>query len=92
MLNQKLNQSLRLECSYFILLHIRICIINQCIVIEQETYVFIHGGITLQQKSKFTIIIKHSKSVQNKYRDTVSYCLCGIAILSRYIFSGDTQL
>ena len=28
--------------SYFILLHIRICLINQCIVIEQETSVFIH--------------------------------------------------
>ena len=29
-------------------------VINQCIVIEQETFVFIHGSITLQQKSKCT--------------------------------------
>lgn len=53
---------------------------------------YFHSWEYILQQNFIFSFWKHSKSVNVKYRDTVSYRQFGIAIVSRYVFSGDTQL
>ena len=68
---------------FFIFCGIRIYIINQHIVIEQVSFIYINGK-SIEQKNHNLFNIVQSKSVSTKYCDTLSYCLSVITILYRF--------